>query len=211
MPGKFIVFEGIDGSGKGTQLKLSFNYLWNLSKEIDIYATREPTRNNKEIRERMRKNKDVNEDINWYAKNFIEDRVNHCTEYISPALKRGIHILCDRYKYSTLAYQETQGMEFEEVLKMHEIYPQIPTPDLTMIFDCPVEIAFERRKKDGAIEVFDKDIGFQKRLRENYLKLPNRLKEEKIVIINASYTISEVFEQTKKKLDLLLGVKSDIV
>ena len=69
--GRFIVFEGIDGCGKGTQLKLVNNYLWDLSKEIEIYSTREPTRHSKEIREKMQHGEDVNKNKYWYVENFI--------------------------------------------------------------------------------------------------------------------------------------------
>ncbi|MAH03186.1 dTMP kinase [Candidatus Pacearchaeota archaeon] len=202
--GKFIVFEGIDGCGKATQLKLAHAYLWNLNKEIDMLTTREPTRDFKEIREKMERGTDVKDDKEWYAKQFISDRLNHCESYIDPALGNGTHVLCDRYKHSTLTYQHTQGMDFKKLVDMHKYCPQILTPDLTLIYDCPAKIAFKRRQDEGAIDVFDKNLKFQEKLRKNYLKLPKKLSKEKIIIINATPSKENVFKETKKHLDYLL-------
>ena len=114
MRGKFVVFEGIDGSSKGTQLKLSANYLFDLNKEYDVYITREPTRDYKEIRNRMSRAKRTSEDAQYYATAFFEDRANHVKKYIEPCLNNGTHVLCDRYKHSTLAYQHAQGIDLQE-------------------------------------------------------------------------------------------------
>lgn len=198
--GKFIVFEGIDGCGKGTQLKLIHSYLWGLSKEIDVYTTREPTRDYKEIRKEMAKGTDVKKDAEWYAQMFVQDRWDHVRNYIKPALERGIIVLCDRYKLSTLAYQHTQGMALDDLLKMHK---ELLVPDLTMIFDCPAETAFERRKKEGSIDVFDKDLEFQKKLRQNYLKLKDILFDENMVIINGSKSVDDVFVEVQGHLGKL--------
>lgn len=203
--GKFIIFEGIDGSGKGKQLELAHSYLWNLSKEIDILTTREPTRDFAEIRKKMASGKAVSDDRIWYVQQFTADRVNHCANYISPNLERGTHVLCDRYYHSTLVYQGVQGISFEEVLAMQRKHPEVLIPDLTLIYDCPVEVAFERiRKRGGEKDVFE-DREFQERLRENYLTLTSKLAGERIVIVNANQSIDAVFEETKKEIASLLS------
>lgn len=194
MRGKFIVFEGIDGCGKGTQLKLAASYLFDKNKDNDLYLTREPTKDFHEIRERMSKGNDVTKDVEWYTQMFVEDRRNHVKKYINPALENGIHVLCDRYKYSTLAYQQTQGMCLKSLINMHK---GLIVPDLVLIYDCDPEIAFNRRKNDGATDVFDKDLEFQRRLRENYLKLKDILKKENIQIINSNFSIEDIFCETK--------------
>ena len=207
--GRFIVFEGIDGCGKGTQLKLVHNYLWDLSKENEIYSTREPTRHSKEIREKMQQGKDVENDKEWYAEHFIKDRENHSKNFIVPSQLNGIYILCDRYKYSTLAYQQTQGINLDKLIEMHSRY-SIAEPDLTLIYDCQAEIAYERRLKENesAREVFDRDLEFQKKLRQNYLNLKKILSEENIVIINGNQEVEDVFKETKKHIDKLFSKKS---
>jgi len=204
MRGKFIVFEGIDGCGKGTQLKKVHSYLWNLSKEIDIYSTREPTRAHKEIRKRMAEGTDVKKDARWYAAKFVEDRWNHIRTLVKPAIERGVVVLCDRYVLSTLAYQHTQGMNLNELIKMHK---GLLIPDLTIIFDCPAKIAFERRRKDGAPDVFDRDLEFQEKLRDNYTKIKHLLERgskcKNIVIVDGSKSVDEVFLEAKKHVEKL--------
>jgi dTMP kinase len=201
MKGKFIVFEGIDGCGKGTQMKKAASYIFDLNKDFDVYITREPTRDFKEIRQRMASGTDVKKDAEWYAHAFVSDRKNHADNYIRPALEKGTHVLCDRFKYSTLAYQHAQGMKLGHLIEMHK---GILVPDLILIFDCPASVAFERRKKEGATDVFDKDLKFQEELRKNYLKLKNELSDENIVIIDATKSIEEVFDEVKKHLSKIL-------
>jgi len=201
MKGKFIVFEGVDGCGKGTQLKLVASYLFDKNKEYDLFLTREPTRDYKEIRERMGNSDDVRKDVEWYAGMFVEDRINHLRKYIMPMLNAGTHVLSDRYKYSTLAYQWTQGMDFEKLVEMHL---GLLVPDLTMIFDCPADVAFTRRKKDNATDMFDKDLKFQIKLRENYLKLKDKFPKENIQIINANYLIDDVFNEVRGYINEIL-------
>ncbi|HDD70709.1 MAG TPA: dTMP kinase, partial [Candidatus Woesearchaeota archaeon] len=116
-------------------------------------------------------------------------------------LEKGTHILCDRYKHSTLAYQTTQGMDFERLKEMHK---GMLIPDLTLIFDCPARIAFERREQAGATDVFDKDLEFQEKLRQNYLKLKEKLAGEKIIIIDATRTPKEIFSEVKKEIKKIL-------
>ncbi len=94
--GKFLVFEGLDGCGKGTQLKLCAQLLFDMNKDNDVYMTREPTRDFKEIRKAMAEGKDVKDSSKWYAEMFVKDRWNHVNNYLVPALERGTHVLCDR-------------------------------------------------------------------------------------------------------------------
>lgn len=199
MKGKFIVFEGIDGCGKGTQLHLASYYIFDLNKNNDLYLTREPTRDFKEIRDRLANGKDVKKDGEWYTKMFVEDRKNHIEKYIKPHINNGTHVLCDRYKYSTFAYQQAQGINLKNIINLHEGFL---VPDLTLIFDCPAEIAFERRKNSGATEVFDKNLKFLKELRDNYLNL-SRILKENIIVIDSTPKVETVFEDVKKNLDFI--------
>ena len=201
MKGKFIVFEGIDGCGKGTQLKLAASYIFDLNKEFDIYITREPTRDFKQIREKMAQGTDAKKDAEWYAKMFTADRKNHIEKYITPMVEKGTHVLSDRYKHSTLAYQHTQGIELKKLIEMHK---GLPVPEITLIFDCPSEVAFERRKKGGATDVFDKDLKFQEELRQNYLKLKDALKGENIVIVDSTRSVEKIFVEVKHHISKIL-------
>lgn len=200
--GKFIVFEGIDGCGKGTQMKFSAGYIFGKDKSYSVLMDREPTRNFQEIRERMASSRNTSDDREWYAQQFTEDRIQHC-EKISQILEWENHLLCDRYYHSTLTYQTTQGLRFEDVLEMQR-QNGILVPDLTIIFDLPTEIAFARRRSGGATDVFDKDLEFQERLRNAYLELPSRLPHEKIFVVNSYCSPERVFERVKPHLNLEL-------
>jgi len=200
--GKFIVFEGIDGCGKSTQIKLAAGFMFDLNKDNDVYLTREPTRNIKALRDRMSSDLSIICDPEWCTQNFVLDRRDHVDRYIDPFLWRGVHVLCDRYKHSTLAYQHTQGIELQHLIDLHEDFP---VPDLTLFFDCPVLIAFERRKKDGATDAFDKDLKFQEKLHENYLKIVDilKLKGEPIVVIDAEKKIEDVYKDVASAINEL--------
>eukprot|EP01089_Gocevia_fonbrunei_P021774 TRINITY_DN8574_c0_g1_i2.p1 TRINITY_DN8574_c0_g1~~TRINITY_DN8574_c0_g1_i2.p1 ORF type:complete len:221 (+),score=39.38 TRINITY_DN8574_c0_g1_i2:58-720(+) len=197
--GLFIVFEGIDGSGKGTQLFGAAQYLFNLSKLNDVYITREPTRDFAILRESMAAGSDVHDKSEWYAEMFLKDRQNHIQKYVEPALANGTHVLCDRYKHSTFAYQSTQGMKMEKLIDMHE---GILVPDLTIVLDLDATVAYERRKKDNPVDVFDKDQDFQKKLRNTYLDIHKILKDkgEHIVLVDADRSIEAISQEIQNYL-----------
>jgi thymidylate kinase len=92
-------------------------------------------------------------------------------------------------------------MEFSKLIEMHA---GLLVPNLTIIFDCPADIAFERRKADGATDVFDKDLKFQEQLRQNYLKLKQELSQENIIIIDATKPVEQVFSELKQHIKKIL-------
>jgi len=180
--GKFIVFEGIDCCGKTTQLRKFADFLYSHNKYNHLILTREPYQS-RAIRTLMQTDTEATSNKEKCSDEFIADRKTHIKEVISPNMEKGLIILDDRYKYSTLCYQTAQGMLFDDLVKAHE---GMPVPDLAFIFDVPVNIArkrmgLETRVKEGK---FENDINFQKRLRELYLLLPRLLPEEPILILN---------------------------
>jgi len=202
--GKFIVFEGIDGSGKGTQMKLCASFIFDLNKDFDVYLTREPTRDFKEIRRAMAQATNARDSPEWYAEMFVKDRRHHVDLHIEPALARGTHVLCDRYKHSTLAYQHTQGLPLEQLQVMHA---GLLVPDLTLIFDCDVPTAFARRHADGATDVFEKDSAFQEQLRANYHKVHQMLttqQGERVAIVRSDRPVEEVALEVRQLVSNIL-------
>ena len=206
--GKFIVFDGIDGVGKTEQCKLATSYIFGLSKENDVFLTREPTKDAKDIREEMVKaGKDPKEGGAFYVTQFVCDRQRHLSDYIIPALRRGVHVVCDRYKYSTLAYQSQQDIDMEYIRDMHV---GMQVPDLVIILDCPVEIAQKRRfeSKEHATTVYDKaSKSIIEEYRKVYLNLPLFFKDEPIHIIDGSKSKEEVAKEIQEKLDHLFATK----
>jgi len=205
----FISFEGIDGSGKDTQLfellkniKEDNNYPFG-NKYSNIYVTREPTRTTKsgiEISDLIRT---TNVDGKTASKLYIQDRIEH-TKSIREILKFS-HVLTSRYDISTLTYQVAQGEDFDELYKLHKFnsLEGSITPDISLIFEIPVEISFKRINKRGEVtECFEK-IEFQKKLIDSQDYCLNRLKEKgrKIIRINANQTVKEVTREMLEKIN----------
>ena len=192
--GKFIVLDGIDGSGKSTLLKRLFSHLFDGDKNHHPWGTREPylSKYARKVREMLKTEKDPLRHGELFLKLFVLDRKEHA-KVIEDQLRRGHHVVCDRYKYSTLAYQQAQGIPLKKLLQLHK---GVVAPDLTLIIDIPVEVAHYRQERDPARkykEVFEKDGEFQSRLRQNFLDLPRILPAERIVIVNGNRSQDEVF------------------
>lgn len=202
--GKFIVLDGIDGSGKGTQAKLLASHLFDLNKRNHIFLTREPYNSefHAEIRKLLKEGASPKDNAELLTELFVKDRVVH-TKLIGELLDKGIHIVCDRYKYSTFAYQQAQGISLDKLIQMHQ---GVLIPDLAIIVDMPVVVALERISQDANrshLEVFEQK-NFQEKLRQNFLALPAILPDENIIIINGNKPIVEVFESVKEEANKVL-------
>jgi len=196
--GLFIVFEGIDGCGKSTQLWQLAQNIERRDKYLDIVRTHEPW-NNKEIKRRLKEDKDAYSGALEMARLFVdESRVPHTQQLIRPRLEEGYMVLCDRYSMSTCAYQWAQGASLDELISMHR-YNVILTPDITFLVDVPVSVCIERRKKRGdPPEKFDSP-DFAERLRETYLSLAEKAKKGfdhwlfgNVEVINGNHSIGDV-------------------
>src|SRR3989344_2674798 len=202
--GKFIILDGVDGSGKGTQAVKLEEYLFRKDKFFHPALTREPfnSEHYAEIRRILKESKDPRARAGELAELFVKDRKVHAV-IIAYLLEHGFDVISDRYKYSTLAYQQTQGIPLEKLLEMHK---GILVPDLTLIIDIPVDVALARIAKDKGREykeVFE-EKQFQEELRQNFLALPKQLPDEKIVIIDGNRSSDKVFESIKQEVDKIL-------
>lgn len=185
--GKFIAFEGIDGSGKTTQVINVVKTIFDLNKNNQVFLTREPTWRSKEIRSKL----DVGDvDANWLTKAFVKDREMHINIDIKPSLLNNINVVCDRYYQSTLAYQGAQGVDLIYLRDLHKDW--LIEPDLTILLDCPVEIASKRCQGNDA---FDKNFEFQKQLRTMYL-----CNAHEMTIIDASLPLERVSELVSQQV-----------
>ena len=144
--GRLVAFEGLDGSGKSTQLELLAARLRAVG--CDVVTTREPTEfpSGQRIREMARSGEQLEpeEELRW----FVEDRRVHVAEVITPALRAGQIVLTDRYYLSTVAYQGARGLDFEEILGDSE--DAFPIPDLVLLLEIDPQIAFERVHARGS-------------------------------------------------------------
>lgn len=193
--GMFITFEGVDGCGKSTQVKKFVDYLFGLDKHNTVILTREPYKE-VSIRKILRESSNPLEDAERLANLFVNDRKQHCEELILPSLEKGLFVVSDRFKLSTIAYQSAQGLPIEKMIAMHE---GLPIPDITFIVDLPAELASQRMKKEAGRNEhkFEANVDFVRKIREMYLKAPSLLKNEKIIIIDGTRDVEGVFEQIK--------------
>jgi len=203
--GMFIVVDGIDGSGKSEIVKMLHNYLFSKHKKYRLLTTREPTsgKYGKQIRKMLIAEKNPESSGKKLVELFIKDRQEHLKSAIEPFLRKSSRhelsiALCDRYYYSTIAFQSAQGLDMEEMIKRNKKFRK---PDVAFILDAAPSIALERikyRKK----EKFEQ-LDFMKKIRKNFLKLPE-LMDDNIKIIDSSKPIKNVFEAAKKELDRIL-------
>ncbi len=210
MHGKFIVFDGIDGSGKTTQVFLAAEHIYRASKENRVLITREPTmeKHGLELRKLLSESSST-ESTERVLDLFVKDRLFHLDTVIKPALERGHTVLCDRHKYSTLAYQAAGGADKDRVV---ELFRDFPRPDLALIFDVPAKKALERARGEETgsrtkplhgIRLFEEG-GFLEKTRQNFLACPRYFPREVIKVINADRAVESVFESAKSELDAVI-------
>jgi len=201
--GFFIVIEGMDGSGKSTQSQLLFKDL--KEKMKDVIFTFNPTAGpiGKLLTEQYLKHKDLPVADAFL---FCADRAEHVKEVVLPALEKKMVVICDRYYHSTLAYQQTQGLPLQWLIELNSRFPK---PDLTIFIDVPAEVCMKRMENDPAEKrkpnnrmKFEK-LEFLKKLRSNYLQLPNVLKNEKIVVVDGNRSLEEVYADIMKEVEKL--------
>jgi dTMP kinase len=149
--GKFVTFEGGEGSGKTTQIKLAVD--WLRERGIPVLATAEPggTPLGRKIREILLNRKSYTIGAEAELLLFAAARAQHVRETILPALKEGQWVLCDRFADATLAYQGIgRGLDVEFIRTLNDFSTCSLKPDLTLLFDLPVEAGLERAKKRSA-------------------------------------------------------------
>jgi len=176
--GRFIVFEGIDGSGKSTQIDLLAKKLESEGRKV--FRTAEPTQYTTGglIRDALAGNyKRTPEEL---AAMFLSDRIAHNVnpnDGIIKCIESGIDVISDRYYYSSFAYQ---GMDskLDWVMKMNLDCPTVTKPDICFFIDVPSEICFERMGSSRVSkEIFEQNTQILDRIRKKYLDVFDLLKD----------------------------------
>jgi dTMP kinase len=182
--GLFIVIDGIDGTGKSTQVRRLGEWLASTGREVVV--SREPTDGpwGMKLRESAATGRLSPGDELQY---FLNDRREHVAETIAPALAAGKVVILDRYYFSTMAYQGARGFDPEEIRRMNEQFA--PVPDLLVILDLDVTRAHSRIGSRG-----DSTNEFEKRENlERCRKIFLSLKDEPFVrVIDSDGTLDEV-------------------
>ena len=195
--GLLIIFEGIDGTGKTTQLTMLADKL--ARRGYDVVATREPTdgQYGQKIRQLYadRASCSPEEELSL----FIKDRKEHVSNVISPALASGKVVVSDRYYFSTAAYQGAVGHDPEEILKQNEEFA--PQPDLVLYLVVPISVGVHRIKnmRNETLNDFEKEEGLQK-----VSQVFDSLKRDYIKRIDATQNVEEVHESVMLHVDELL-------
>ena len=174
--GLFIVLEGIDGSGKSTQVELLARRL--RKKGLEVITLREPTegRWGQKIRELSKKRGSITPEKELDL--FIKDRRENVLKNIKPALEAGQTVILDRYFYSTLAYQGARGIPLEKIKRRHQSF--ILIPDLVFIIDVPVTVGLKRIKDRPVIYRLFEEKSYLQKVRRIFLSL----KDPECVVID---------------------------
>ena len=201
--GYFIVFEGIEGCGKTTQISLLGEHL--KKKGLPVIITREPggTAIGDEIRKILlnAKNTDITPETELLL--YTASRVQHLQQLITPALRAGTIVLCDRFFDATVAYQGYgEGIDRKLIQQMQKTYFAEIIPDLTILLDCPVALGLgrsRRRIKSEGIESAEgrfeeKELSFHERVKNGYLELA-RMEPQRFCIINGGQEVTAAYQK----------------
>lgn len=199
----FIAFEGPDGSGKTTILKKTEDLLKN---RYPVKFTREPggTETSEKIREILLDN-DLLIGAKTEALLYAASRAQHTEEFIRPCLERGIHVFTDRYILSSLAYQgKGRDLGIETIARLNEYATGGLSPDYTFFFDVdPVTVL--KRKGEDPDRLEAEGDGFHQKVYRGYCEILERNRDrDDFIVIDASRSVDEVFEETVRRIKEIL-------
>lgn len=204
----FVTFEGLDGSGKSTHLERAAAWLRGQGQRCAV--TREPggTRLGVALREMFLSGNWGSLDGGVEALLVFAGRRQHLREVIEPALAGGQHVLCDRFTDSTRAYQGYgRGFELTTIEELDRVATAGRSPDATLLFDLPPELARERshsgdaqRRPDGGNRLDAEDLDFYRRVREGFLELARR-EPSRFHLIDSSGDLDDTAHQVRAVME----------
>lgn len=200
-----ITFEGVEGSGKTTQVELLSEYL--RGKGYNVLKTREPggTALGEALR-RILLQKDLKVLPLAEVLIFMSVRAQHMEEVIMPALARGAVVLCDRFADATHVYQGYgRGVDFGIISTLNRLVTKGVTPNLTVLLDCEVATGLERKlAKDGGHDRFEEEaVAFHDRIRQGYLKLAEE-EPKRFFVVNGRKGVEAIHETVRERVKKLL-------
>jgi len=198
-----ITFEGIEGSGKSTQLERLSKRLSSLN--IPFIVTKEPggTAFGTTIRNWLLHPDTVFSHPYSEILLFVIDRLEHVESVIKPALLAKKLVLCDRYKDSTIAYQQAgRKLDPTIITLLNKLTPL--EPDLTLLYDCSVSVGLKRAKSRAKLDRFENEtLDFHQRIADAYRALARR-EPQRFKIIDANASIDTVEQDTMTFLSTIL-------
>ncbi len=209
MTGKFITFEGPEGSGKTSVIEAVERYLTHNG--YNVVLTREPGGKGSDIAESIRgilldtKNKKMVKETE--ALLFAASRAQHYAEVIKPNIEKGAIILCDRFLDSSLAYQGfARDLGVDKVLKMNQFGIGDFMPDMTIFIDVPPKIGLNRvfGNKGRKVDRLDLEkISFHEKVYQGYMQL-TKIFKDRFIVIDGTNDVETVIEDTLQVLMLYL-------
>lgn len=208
-PGRFITLEGIEGAGKSTQRAVVEQTLREAG--IDLVLTREP--GGSPIAERLRdelldsRNQGMHPDAELLL--MFAARAEHLHKTIEPALASGPWVLCDRFTDATYAYQGGgRQLSTDKIAQLEQLVQGERRPDLTLIFDLPVEVGLARARARSDPDRFESEtLAFFERTRAAYLEIAHA-HPERVRLINADQTLPEVSAAVRQVIQDYLSAVS---
>lgn len=203
--GQFITFEGAEGVGKSTQIRLAADYL--RAHGIDVVVTREPggTPMAEAIREVLLapRSEPVNETTELLL--MFAARAQHLHSLIEPSLASGRWVLCDRFTDATFAYQGGgRGVSADRIAQLENLVQGALRPDHVILLDAPVTVGLERARHRGDLDRFEQEAAaFFDRVRETYLYRAG-LDPTRYHIINAAQPLESVSADVSARLQAVI-------
>mgnify|MGYP000067679691 FL=1 len=198
---KFITLEGVDGAGKSTCINFIKKYL--ADKNINSIFTREPggTLLGEKLREIL-----LHDEITPETETLLmfAARSEHVQKVIKPNLRSGLIVISDRFTDATYAYQSAgKFVEEKKITILKNWVHEDLTPDLTFLFDLPIDVSLSRLKSNGNLDKFEKESsGFHTRIRNSYLALAKK-EPKRFEIIDSNQNINVIEKEIYLVLDKL--------
>jgi dTMP kinase len=210
----FITFEGVEGSGKSTQIERLRRYL--VQRGVRCKVTREP--GGSAIGEKIRRIllNPGSRGMVPLAELFLYEaaRAQHLSEVIAPLLRKGVSVLCDRFTDATIAYQSFgRGIDSGLVQKLNSLASEAIRPDVTFLLDCPSALGLKRATKrnlvlskedEGRFE--NEAIQFHRRVRRGYLAIAKK-EPKRIRVIDGRHGRDEVFQEIRDIVEARLTLQ----
>jgi len=200
-----ITFEGVEGSGKTTQVELLYRYL--KDKGYSVIKTREP--GGSALGEALRKVL-LQGDLNVLALSelliFMASRAQHMEETIMPALNRGAVVLCDRFIDATYAYQGYgRGVDLGIIGTLNRLVTKGVMPNLTVLLDCEPAMGLKRKlSADAQADRFEKEeVAFHEQIRSGYLKLAEE-DSKRFFVVNGKRSVDAIHVLIRERVTKLL-------
>ena len=203
----FIAFEGIDGSGKSTQVKLLAEFL--TDKGHKVYTTYEPTDSRIGVMIRDIFNHRMEGDQRVIAALFAADRLNHLLnsqDGILKKLKEGYTVITDRYYFSSYAYHSVHNIDMDWVIQANSMSADLLRPDLNIYIDISPDVSMERLKKGrNSFEMYE-TLENQKMVYDKYKEAFDRLGDaEKVFVTDGNRKTDLIAEDIRIAVEALIG------